>query len=286
MENRFFSAPLLDVLLAPSRWTIFGPYCNPPVPPVTAPEHDAWMASHSHRHAHVEVMVVLRGQGHHGYQGQVYPFCPGTVFCFGPGDRHDVLMPAWAPEADLLWVNVTAQGFTARLLSFRRSVQGRHNQLAHLLMAEDTGLLGPNPLLHLRSIEKSQPPVRPLLVRAGLELLIAAIVEHGFEPESSGREPQSRRVIRMVENYIHELGGATNLDECARLAGYSRSHFMRLFLECTGSRVKPYIDECRLARTAELERDGYKQKQIAEYFGMSPSSFSRWYKRVQRHWPV
>ena len=280
MENRFFSASALEVLLDPSRWTVFAPYCEPPIEAVSAPEHEAWMATHSHDHGHVEVMVVLRGEGHHGYRGRVYPFSPGTVFCFGPGERHDVMMPDWAPETDLLWVNVTAQGFAARLMSFRRPLHGRQGQPGHLLMAEDTGLLGPNPLLHLRAIERSRPAVRGLRVRAGLELLIAAIVEHGFEPPSSDAQPRAHRVIRMVEDYINEVGGATNIDECARLAGYSRAHFLRLFREQTGSHVKPYIDACRLAKTAELERRGYKHRQIAEHFGMSPSSFSRWYRRM------
>ena len=126
----------------------------------------------------------------------------------------------------------------------------------------------------------------PLRVRAGLELLIAAIVENGFEPSPSDAQPRARRVIRMVEDYIHEVGGETNIDECARLAGYSRAHFLWLFKEQTGSQVKPYIDDCRLAKTAELEREGYNHKRIAKHFGMSPSSFSRWYRRVQRRRPV
>ncbi|HCU37829.1 MAG TPA: hypothetical protein DGT21_21055 [Armatimonadetes bacterium] len=286
MENRFFSAQVLDVLLDPTRWTVFGPYCEPPVEAVSAPDHEAWMADHSHRHGHVEVMAVLQGEGHHGYRGRVYPFSPGTVFCFGPGERHDVMMPEWAPEANLLWVNVTARGFAARLMSFSRRAHGRQGQPGHLLMAEDTGLLGPNPLLHLRAIERSRPAVRPLLVRAGLELLIAAIVEHGFEPPSGDTQPRARRVIRMVEDYIHEVGGATDIHECARLAGYSRAHFLRLFKDQTGSQVKPYIDGCRLAKTAELERQGYKHRQIAEHFGMSPSSFSRWYRRMSGQQPI
>ena len=128
--------------------------------------------------------------------------------------------------------------------------------------------------------------MRPLRVRAGLELLIAAIVEHGFEPPSSDAQPRARRVIRMVEDYINEVGGATDIDECARLAGYSRAHFLRLFKEQTGSQVKPYIDGCRLAKTAELERRGYRHRQIAEHFGMSPSSFSRWYRRMSGQQPI
>ncbi len=286
MRNRFFTGGMLEILLAPSTWTVFGPYCPSPTAPIAAPEHEAWMAGNSHSHGHVEVMVVLAGEGRHGYRGRVYPFGPGTVFCFGPGERHDVMMPDWAPEAVLLWVGVTAGGFTARLMSFRRGAGSRQGQLGLLLMAEDTGVLGHNPLLHLRTIELSPPAVRPLRLRAGLELLIAAIVEHGFEPENGGDEPRSRRVIRLIRDYINEVGGATNIDECVRLAGYSRAHFLRIFAQYTGSRMKPCIDACRLARTAELERKGWKHKQIAEHFGMSASSFSRWYKRMQRQGPV
>jgi AraC-like DNA-binding protein len=285
MRNRFFTPDMLAILLSPEEWRVYGPHCPPPVPPVRDPAHEEWMREHSHRHKHIEVMFVLSGYGKHGYRGQVYPFRPGTVFCFGPDEPHDVQVPEWAEDTDLLWVNLTAKGFTARLIAFRQDLPRAGGNLGHLLMIEDAGVLGPNPLLYQRFIEGSREAVRPLQVRAGLELLVATIVEHGYEKPWVPEEPVARQAIRMVEHYIHEVGGATTLDDCARLAGYSKSHFQRLFQLFARSRVQDYIDDCRVIRTAEFKEAGWKQYQIAAYFGQSPQSFSRWYKRLRRQRP-
>lgn len=285
MKNRYFSSEMLDILLWPEQWTIFGPYCPPPRPTVSAPDHDEWMAKHSHQHDHLEVMMVLRGRGCHGYGGEVYEFWPGTVFCFAPQERHDVEMPPWAPEADVLWVNVTGRSFTARLLSFRQTAKGSRDTLGHLLMIEDTGLLGPNPLLYLDFIKESREPVRPLQVRAGVELLLAAVVADGYEEDWVRPESRARRAVRLIEEYIQEVGGRTTLDDCARLAGYSRSHFSRLFTHFAREYIKDYIDDYRFAHSNDLLRDGWTYKHIAEHYDMSPQSFCRWYRRHERSRP-
>lgn len=287
MRNRFFTPSMLDVLLSPQDWVLFGPDCPPPVLAVTDSAHREWMVENTHRHQHTEVMFVLEGRGRHGYRGEVYPFGPGTGFCFGPGEDHDEEVPEWGPDAQVLWVNLTQRGFAARLLSFRSDLPRSGGHLGHLLMAEDYGPIGFNPLTRLRYLEFAQPPVRPLILRAGIELLLAAIIGHGYEPDDRpGEESVQRRMIRMVTDHLHAIGGAATLDDCARLAGYSKSHFHRLFQLYTGQRVQDYINDCRLIRIGELEQRGWKKQDLAQHFGFSSAaSFSRWYQREYKRRP-
>jgi AraC-like DNA-binding protein len=276
---------MLDVLLLPERWTIFGPYCDPPVEPVDRPGRKAWVPSSSHGPARVEVMMVLRGRGRHRYRGRVHDYWPGTVFCHGPQERREVELPEWAPEVEVLWAHVTGRGLTARLLHCLEGPRGGRLRTGRLLVVEGSGAVGPNPLLYPRFIEESPAPVRPLQVRAGLELLVASIVGLGYESERLPPESPTRQVMRRVADFIQEAGGATDVGECARLAGCSPNHFVRLFRQHHGVYVKGYIDDFRVAQVAELERAGWKQKEIAEYFDTSPSAFSQWYKRARRKRP-
>ena len=285
VKNRFFTPQMLDVLLLPERWTIFGPYCDPPVRPVDRPGREAWVPGSWHGPARVELMMVLRGHGRHRYRGRLYEYSPGTVFCYGPQERPEAELPEWAPGVEVLWAHMTGRGLTARLLRCAESPRGWHGRLGRVLVVEDGGAVGPNPLLYPSFIEESRAPVRPLVVRAGVELLVATIVGLGYEPAWVAPESRTQQVMRLVADYIQEVGGATNVGECARLAGCSRGHFMKLFSRYQRSHVKPYIDGYRVARVAELEREGWKQKEIAEYFDTSPSSFAQWYKRVQRQRP-
>jgi AraC-like DNA-binding protein len=91
--------------------------------------------------------------------------------------------------------------------------------------------------------------------------------------------------MRQVAQFIPEVGGATDGEECARLAGCSYGHLQRVFRDFHGSYLKPYIDDCRVARADALAREGWKQQDIAAYFGQSPSSFRQWYKRAARQRP-
>lgn len=268
---------LLEVLLEASAWRIIHSQCPRTVEPVADARHREWMTENTHRHQHVEVLYVLGGTGRHGYCGEVYPFGPGTVFYFGPREPHDVEVPHWAPDAELLWVTLMGPRFLARHLSFRRELPAGRGQLGHLLVAEDSGLLAGNPLAG--PPQPALPPrARSLQVRAGLELLAAAIVSHQEAPAED--EPLRRRAVRMIERYLHDSAGRdTGVAELARMAGYSPYHFMRLFRQVTGRTVQEYIDQCREARVRELTEQGWRQYEIAEHLGFScAASFSRWYR--------
>jgi len=165
------------------------------------------------------------------------------------------------------------------------SRRGWRQRAKRLLVVDQGTAVGSNPLLHPGFIEEMPAPVRPVVVRAGVELLVARIVELGYEPPDRGDEHLTRQAMRLVADFIQYVGGATDVAECARLAGCTHCYLLRLFPQFHNSRVKDYIDDCRMGEVGRLLREGWQKKDIAAYFGMTPSSFSNWLRRVGRRRP-
>lgn len=282
-HNRFFTNDMLDVLLDHQRWRVIGTRNPPEVTPTRDDQHAGWMVAHSHSHPHTEVMVVLAGQGRMGYQAKVYHFVPGTVFCFGPGESHDLEMPDWAPEAQMLWITLLGSRFLARITSFRHDLPHGAGCLGHLVMVEESGLVAGDLLDLILRPPAERPEARALQVRGALQLLIAAVIDRGDDPAEYRNEPLARQVVRTIREHLEETGGAgLTPAEIARMSGYSKSHFMKLFKQLTGLTLQAYLDRCRWQKVQELERLGWKRYQIAAALGFSsPASFSRW-QRQQR----
>jgi AraC-like DNA-binding protein len=148
-------------------------------------------------------------------------------------------------------------------------------------MAEDSGLVIHNPLTNILLYGAQRPEVRTLQVRSGLLQLASALIDHGDDPDDHPQEMIQRRVVRMLAQYIDETGGANLAPaDVARMAGYSKSHFMRMFRSMTGKTVQQYIDEARLELTEEWEQRGHQQQEIAAHLGFAtPASFCRWRKQ-------
>lgn len=280
-KNRFFTSDELEVLLDHRRWRIISSQIRREVTPVRDRRHEQWMADHSHSHAHSEIMVVLSGRGNMGYRGKVYPFEAATVFCFGPQESHDLEIPEWGGEADMLWITLLGRKFLARVTSFRHDLPRGRGVLGHLVMADDSGLMVANPLADLMRAGARRSDVRTLQLHAGVQLLISAVVDDGDDLQPVPEAPVQRRVVRMIQEYIEENGGgALSPAELARMSGYSKSYFMGLFKLFTGQTLQGYLDECRFRRALEMEAKGYLQYQIAANLGFScAASFSRWRKQ-------
>lgn len=278
MDNTLFAREMLAVLHRPESWRLVSRLCPPQVAPVADEAHAAWMAGSSHSHPYRELLLVLGGEGRHGYLGEVFPLSPGTLFFFEAHEEHDTFWPPWAPAADHLWVGLVRDHFIARSISVRDGRE-RPGGWQEVVTADEAGLVG----------ERSfgAPPgaswpaeLRAMRVRAATEALVAALVARGYARSTDHGASPRERVIDAVRRHIEETAGqGASLDSLARLSGYSKYHFLRLFQRQTGMSVHGYIDRCRLERTRRMLADGHAQVEVAEALGFScPSAFSRWYR--------
>ena len=207
-RNRFFTPAMLDILLDWRRWRLVSRQIPREVEWVEDRRHKRWMADHSHSHSHTEVMVVLRGCGLMGYEGRVYPYTSGTIFCFGPNETHDLEMPEWGQETEMLWIVLMGRKFVARVTQFRPDLPRGRKTMGHLVMAEDSGLMVANPVVDLLAAGARRTEVRSMQLHAGVQLLVAALISQGDE---SDRFPEGRvqqRIVRMVQELMEETGGA------------------------------------------------------------------------------
>ncbi len=278
MENALFAPEALGLLLRPASWRLVSTLCPSEIAPVEDPAHAAWMAGNSHAHPYRELLLVLGGSGRHGYLGRVYPLSPGAVFVFEAHEEHDSLWPAWAPAAEHLWVGIVHDRFIARLVSVR---EGREcpGGWQEVVPAAETGLAGERSFGPPPGADWSGP-LRAMRVRAAVAAVVAALVARGAAPPAECEPSPRAQVIEAVQRHIEETAGrGASLESLARLSGYSKYHFVRLFRRHTGLSVHECIDRCRLERTRAMLAAGRTQVEVAEALGFScPSAFSRWYR--------
>jgi AraC-like DNA-binding protein/mannose-6-phosphate isomerase-like protein (cupin superfamily) len=278
MRAPHLDTTILGVLQDPSAWQFVGTLLPSEVAPAADARHAAWSATHTHRHPYREVMVALTGTGVYAHTGRAYPCRPGSVFLFDTQEPHDMGYPEFSPPMDHLWITVAPDQYFARRHRAgtpRGSVPGSTTVLLPQTGAE--GCLN----ACWSALRRASP--LPLAIVRGrltgcLALLLARIAESQLAPSFQDRVSAQRDAVDAVRRHLRQTAGSgDNLETLARLAGYSRFHFLRLFQRHTGQSLQGYIDTCRERRVAELTRQGRSKKDMAFELGFScPSAFSRW----------
>jgi AraC family transcriptional regulator, mar-sox-rob regulon activator len=278
-KNRFFDSVSLSVLLDTTRWKLVSSFAPPDAPVVRNRRHHRWAEKRHHQHAYPEIMFVLRGKSWYSLRETIYEARPGTVFYFDAAEEHDSGYPAFAPQCEHLWFGVLKDRFTAWFI--RHDKRGlSHDVLPCTGTQKDAGIDFVQTIFRLRN--KSGLP--PALLRArclsAVSALVCAVIEKGYsEPEEPEGKFQEEIVSRIQEHLKETAGRGASLKSLARLAGYSKFHFLRLFKKHSGRTLQEYVNTCRLERVEELRKSGRSQKDISEALGFScPQSFSRWQK--------
>lgn len=278
VENGLLTADEIAVLLHPERWSLVPEQATP----VDDERHVSWLADNAHAHAHPEILVVVAGVGLHAHGDRVYACAPGTVFCFAPFDRHDAAPAPHLPDSRQLWFGLHGNRATARLLDIRDG-RWRH-EWGHVLAECQDAIREWRRALDAHGESEALGPVRALRLRAVTELLAAALLEGDYaRAEASDRSAFGAAVVAAICEHLDETAGrGEDLASLARLAGYSKYHFARLFKKHAGMTVHDYVDACRLGRTRELLAQGATQAEVADALGFSSAqSFCRWYRRYR-----
>lgn len=272
VESTLLSPDEIDVLLHAERWRpIFGDTLEGAIEDL---RHDRWLRENPHSHTHPEIMLVVSGGGRHAHGERIFSCRPGSAFFFGPFDAHDAEPAPDLPDARQLWFALHGNRATARLIEVSG---GRWRRGWALVLPHSQ-----DPIAQWKlAWEPGEPPVRKLRLMAVAQLLVATLLEAG--DEAARDEDQGgfqRAVVAAICDHIEETAGrGDDLASLARLAGYSKYHFARLFKRETGMTVLEYIDVCRLERAREMIAAGNTYAEIADDLGFSsPQSFSRWYQ--------
>ena len=272
IESRLLSAEETALLLHPERWEPV--FCADCEGAIDDGRHMRWLEEKPHSHAHPEILLIVSGGGYHAHGEALYPCRPGRVFFFAPFDGHDPEPAPHLPAVRQLWFALHGSRATARMSEV---ADGRWRRDWALVLPASQDAISQ----WLRSLEPGPEELRRLRLMAVAQLLVATLLEAGDAAarEDDGRGFQQAVVAAICEHIEETAGRGDDLASLARLAGYSRYHFARLFKRETGVTVLEYIDACRIRRTRELMAAGRTYAEVADELGFSsPQSFSRWYQ--------
>ena len=281
MNNDLFADAALKVLLTPQSWRIVGSLFEPEVAAVRNRRHLAWMGSHVDRHPAREILIALEGRGVYGFKGRVYPCLPGSIFLFDAYEPHDNYYPPYCQRLRHVWLYIFEHEVLARIRDVERGriTQGR----APIIL----GGKEESSLLIAAWNEVAAAPELPVRVKrakmlAALAAVAARIAETGY---GASRHPAGQdfmsSVIQTIQRHVdRHAGRGIPLGEAARLAGYSKFHFFRLFKQQTGATYHDYVDACRIEKARAMLAEGCRKKAIAAELGFSHTSvLLRWMKR-------
>ena len=283
MRNTLFCHEQLSLLTEQHRWTLLSSAFTLPVPEETS-RHRQWMREHTHAHAHREVLLVLHGAGYHSLAGCIYRIAPGSLILFDSFEAHDNSIPPWADDCDHLWIIIVQDHLIVRLVSARNGKLIPSSTVNLMLSPRETGLAPDNGLADIYGNNSAPRDFLRLRLTNLVQSMLLHIVQAGWkQAHDDTRLSFQTEIVDTVRQHIKvTAGNGITLDTLARISGYNKFHFLRLFKKLTGSSVHAYIDRCRMERVTELALRGCSKTAIAESLGFSClSAFSRWQKQQQ-----
>lgn len=287
-ENSFIDKDALEILSNPCRWRIISPL-HGTMESGKVPGEKAfarWMKRHHHSHPFYEVMMAVKGTSLYGIGRTIFHCRPGTMALIPPDRPHASKYTPADNHLFHVWVSfITPQeAFLQFVLVERGCLRWLHDERS--LISVDA----PGRLLHmLDSLDSAGSPAKSgqarLLLHAFFAELIHLVIESGYHPSGMiDRELMPQKKIALVCAGLREsMGLNTTLAATAAAAGYSPSHFARLFRHVTGHTFHEHIDACRLERAKKLLNENVPHKSVAEQLGFaSISTFSRWLGKYRR----
>jgi AraC-like DNA-binding protein len=280
MKNRFFDARMLDLLLTPERWSLVTSFTAPDKAPCDDRQHATWRRTHTHHHQHTEILFGLRGESVYGFMGKAYRCSPGTLIFFDSSEEHDQGYPKGIASIHHLWISLLQD----RIFSCVRFVKRNRLEMAPgsncIIAMEDTGLQANTLLAECRKAADRRPAAATRLrLLAVFAAVLGRVVEEGYRDSiAENLDAFQAQTIDAIRQHILATGGSdASLDNLARISGYSKFHFVRLFKRYTGQPVGRYINWCRTQKMDELRKSGKSLKEIGVALGFScQSAFCRW----------
>lgn len=271
---------MLKVLGSPNSWEIISTAFASEKKPVDNPAHTKWMQHNSHSHPHQELLLILRGQGYQGFQGNVYTYAPNTVFLFDSFEEHDFYYPKWTSETDQLWLGCFQNHIVYSLIHIE---DGKPEYFGHTVLSKaNTGSW----VQSLNAPNNLPSALKKLHVFSSVSSLVSLVLQFSFTKPTTARETISfqEQIVLAIQEHIQQTSGnGISLDNLAHLSGYSKFHFERIFKQHTGLSIHQYIDECRRTKAECMLKEGCLKKDIAQALGFSAhSAYSRWYKQKSK----
>jgi AraC-like DNA-binding protein len=281
-DNKIFNEELLQIILNMPSWRIVSSLFPAEEEEVVDAEHAKWLVDNSHCHEHLqEVMICLKGESVASHRGKCYLCKPGTVFMFDKMEMHDSFYHSSVNGAVHLWLSFVRGAVLTSLISIDGGIYTRIVDCVPVLQFfNSVNLFNSTWLKFAKASDNKSIQFKSQNVLISLLGIIFELIDIGYEMEEKvyGVHKRHKQAIELIKEYIIEIGGSSvDLDDLAKIAGYSKSHFLRIFKQEAGLTVHSFINQERVKVAENMLNNGYLKTEISEHFGFSSASvFSRW----------
>ena len=286
-EYRLFGPLDRQLLATPQHWRLVSSIFPPDLPPLDDTAHARWLSRHEDFHPAREILFVLGGRSIGSLQHRFYEFVPGTLLLLDHGEEHDREYPPGSDGLTHLWIFLLQDRILARLLYVRN---GGIEYARKTLLPDNRCWLEIVNTVWSQVRNSSLPDnLRRQKLLSVFSLLFLQFLEvdaneSTIPPDSQPDFSPSQKMMRLIQEHIRNTSGnGVTIDKLARIAGYSKFHFFRLFREYSGCTVHEYINRVRREKAGEMREDGYRLKEIAATLGFSgPSALLHWLKQTEK----
>ena len=235
------------------------------------PQERVWLESHEHFHGNREILAVIRGRALLRLDGRPVRISRGEFLVIDPWIRHT---SGHLPDdsAVFWWCMLLPEGF--RCLLWRR------NRIDSYQIMESGDFVR---LLDRTFSGRTAAAAGELEhFIGGLICRFVRLMDDSPAPaaDSLHQETSVQKVLAWLEN-LPVL--KCSLQEAASLAGYSQTHFQRLFKQTTGKSFYDYLQQRRLERYLDLrDKRNIIKKELASLLGFaSTAALNHWERRIK-----
>ena len=242
-----------------------------------------------HWHDQMEIVYVKRGSGtvstnfvrHHVHAGSIVPILPGEIHAIDGDEGSRMEYENIIFSLDILdshepndWCRANVlEPLREGTLRFARPVPEGTEFYERVRWALD----GADAACAVRQ------PGYSMVVKSRLFLLLDALYAFRSADAPDCVEPAAERLRTVLREVNANYAAPPSVEDAARLAGYSKAHFMRVFKKDMGMTYGQYVTECRLtAASYYLEKTSDPVGAIAQSCGFD--NFSYFNRRFRRRY--
>ena len=230
-----------------------------------------WLENHEHFHGYREILAVISGRALLCLDGRPVRLSRGEFLVIDPWVRHT---SGHLPDDSAVFWWCMAEGGRFRILLWR------HNRIDSYQIMESEDFVR---LLDQTFSETGNAAAGELQhFIGGLICRFFRLMDDSLPPavDSLHQETAVQKVLAWLEN-LPVL--KCSLCEAASLAGYSQTHFQRLFKQTTGKSFNDYLQQRRLERYQDLSnKKNIIKKELANLLGFaSTAALNHWERRIR-----
>lgn len=270
MNKKNISSDIKYLISHPENWRVISIFD----PPGDCDHADACKKEFQSHHMR-EIMLALSGEYTYGFNGTYYSCRPGTLFLIDSGIKHELCYTDEAENLLHLWTYELDNLIPVRILAINRS---KINMLASALIIQGRQF-DINEMWDAFNCAENEAEreIRKQYLKLTLALSFATCFNASQPNRDSFQLTQIKMAVMRIRN---NLKNGVSVDHLAKVTGYSRFHFVRLFKQYTGGTIQEYLDQCRRQEYFQLKKQRRPQKEIAAELGFKDvHSFYRWVKK-------